>query len=129
MVGYDPEAKCVSSVEAAVAGSASGLVSRVLVSPLDVIKIRFQVPSSWHAWGRGGERACYRAELILSWMNRSPVQPESSKSAHQPSPTVVYRLCKVVGLSCVHRFCLRNLTCVFEWDLVFFIVCSLSLFF
>lgn len=57
MVGYDPEAKCVSSVEAAVAGSASGLVSRVLVSPLDVIKIRFQVPSSWHAWGQGVKEA------------------------------------------------------------------------
>ncbi|KAK0675519.1 TPC protein, partial [Pygoscelis papua] len=43
MVGYDPEAKCVSTVEAAAAGSASGLVTRVLVSPLDVIKIRFQL--------------------------------------------------------------------------------------
>lgn len=38
--------------------------------------------------GTGGERGCYRAELILSWMNRSPVQPESNKSAHQPSPTL-----------------------------------------
>lgn len=44
MVGYDPEAKCVSTVEAAAAGSASGFVTRVLISPLDVIKIRFQVP-------------------------------------------------------------------------------------
>ncbi|XP_035414522.1 mitochondrial thiamine pyrophosphate carrier [Cygnus atratus] len=43
MVGYDPEAKCVSTVEAAAAGSASGFVTRVLVSPLDVIKIRFQL--------------------------------------------------------------------------------------
>ncbi|XP_065503862.1 mitochondrial thiamine pyrophosphate carrier isoform X2 [Caloenas nicobarica] len=43
MVGYDPEAKCVSTVEAAVAGSASGFVTRVLISPLDVIKIRFQL--------------------------------------------------------------------------------------
>lgn len=50
MVGYDPEAKCVSTVEAAAAGSASGFVTRVLVSPLDVIKIRFQVPE-----GTGGE--------------------------------------------------------------------------
>lgn len=51
MVGYDPEAKCVSTVEAAAAGSASGFVTRVLVSPLDVIKIRFQVPG-----GTGGPR-------------------------------------------------------------------------
>uniref|UniRef100_A0A8C5U1H7 Solute carrier family 25 member 19 n=1 Tax=Malurus cyaneus samueli TaxID=2593467 RepID=A0A8C5U1H7_9PASS len=43
MVGYDPEAKCVSTAEAAAAGSASGLVTRVLVSPLDVLKIRFQL--------------------------------------------------------------------------------------
>ncbi|NXL86981.1 TPC protein, partial [Alectura lathami] len=43
MVGYDPEAKCVSTVEAALAGSASGFVTRVLISPLDVIKIRFQL--------------------------------------------------------------------------------------
>ncbi|KFP56270.1 Mitochondrial thiamine pyrophosphate carrier, partial [Cariama cristata] len=43
MVGYDPEATSVSSTEAAIAGSASGLVTRVFISPLDVIKIRFQL--------------------------------------------------------------------------------------
>lgn len=53
MVGYDPEAKCVSTAEAAAAGSASGLVTRVLVSPLDVLKIRFQVPHSRRARGQG----------------------------------------------------------------------------
>lgn len=56
MVGYDPEAKCVSAVEAAAAGSASGLVTRVLVSPLDVLKIRFQVPDSRRARGQGWQR-------------------------------------------------------------------------
>lgn len=54
MVGYDPGARCVSSAEAAAAGSASGLVTRVLVSPLDVLKIRFQVPHSRRARGQGG---------------------------------------------------------------------------
>ena len=48
MVGYDPKAdnRDISNVEVAVAvaGSVSGLVTRVLISPLDVIKIRFQVP-------------------------------------------------------------------------------------
>lgn len=46
MVGYDPKAdgRSISSFEVAVAGSVSGLVTRVMVSPLDVIKIRFQVP-------------------------------------------------------------------------------------
>lgn len=46
MVGYDPKAddRNISNLEVAVAGSVSGLVTRVLISPLDVIKIRFQVP-------------------------------------------------------------------------------------
>ncbi|XP_059764073.1 mitochondrial thiamine pyrophosphate carrier isoform X1 [Balaenoptera ricei] len=45
MVGYDPRAdgRNVSNLEVAVAGSVSGLVTRVLISPLDVIKIRFQL--------------------------------------------------------------------------------------
>lgn len=46
MVGYDPKAdgRNISNFEVAVAGSLSGLVTRALISPLDVIKIRFQVP-------------------------------------------------------------------------------------
>ncbi|XP_060058719.1 mitochondrial thiamine pyrophosphate carrier isoform X2 [Erinaceus europaeus] len=45
MVAYDLKAsgKNISSFEVAVAGSASGLVTRALISPLDVIKIRFQL--------------------------------------------------------------------------------------
>ncbi|KAG5832980.1 hypothetical protein ANANG_G00297020 [Anguilla anguilla] len=45
MVGYDPraESKALSPEEAALAGSASGFVTRAMISPLDVIKIRFQV--------------------------------------------------------------------------------------
>lgn len=45
MVGYDPKAddRNISNLEVAVAGSVSGLVTRVLISPLDVIKIRFQL--------------------------------------------------------------------------------------
>ncbi|XP_010629087.1 mitochondrial thiamine pyrophosphate carrier isoform X4 [Fukomys damarensis] len=45
MVGYDPKAddRNNSKFEVAVAGSVSGLVTRVLISPLDVIKIRFQL--------------------------------------------------------------------------------------
>uniref|UniRef100_A0A673VPW3 Solute carrier family 25 member 19 n=1 Tax=Suricata suricatta TaxID=37032 RepID=A0A673VPW3_SURSU len=45
MVGYDPQAdgRNISSSEAAVAGSVSGLATRVMISPLDVIKIRFQL--------------------------------------------------------------------------------------
>uniref|UniRef100_A0A5F8GBV4 Solute carrier family 25 member 19 n=1 Tax=Monodelphis domestica TaxID=13616 RepID=A0A5F8GBV4_MONDO len=45
MVGYDPKSECRnnSKVEVALAGSAAGLVTRALISPLDVIKIRFQL--------------------------------------------------------------------------------------
>ncbi|XP_054449208.1 mitochondrial thiamine pyrophosphate carrier [Pteronotus mesoamericanus] len=45
MVGYDPKAdgRNISNFEVAVAGSVSGLVTRALISPLDVIKIRFQL--------------------------------------------------------------------------------------
>lgn len=45
MVGYDPRAdgSNISKSEVAVAGSLSGLVTRALISPLDVIKIRFQL--------------------------------------------------------------------------------------
>lgn len=45
MVGYDPRAKgaALSSEEAALAGSAAGMVTRAIISPFDVIKIRFQL--------------------------------------------------------------------------------------
>ncbi|XP_072339047.1 LOW QUALITY PROTEIN: mitochondrial thiamine pyrophosphate carrier [Scyliorhinus torazame] len=47
MVGYDPGTqeggRGLSSSEVAAAGSMSGLLTRVLINPLDVIKIRFQL--------------------------------------------------------------------------------------
>ncbi|XP_019958381.1 mitochondrial thiamine pyrophosphate carrier [Paralichthys olivaceus] len=45
MVGFDPGAPgaALPPEEAALAGSAAGMVTRALISPLDVIKIRFQL--------------------------------------------------------------------------------------
>lgn len=45
MVGYDPTAQrtAPSAEQAALAGSAAGIVTRAIISPFDVLKIRFQV--------------------------------------------------------------------------------------
>ncbi|XP_061472124.1 mitochondrial thiamine pyrophosphate carrier isoform X1 [Rhineura floridana] len=45
MVGYDPDSECssLSTIEIAAAGSASGFVTRSMISPFDVLKIRFQL--------------------------------------------------------------------------------------
>ncbi|KAH0629484.1 hypothetical protein JD844_011574 [Phrynosoma platyrhinos] len=45
MVGYDPDSQCssLSTGEIATAGSASGFVTRAMISPFDVLKIRFQL--------------------------------------------------------------------------------------
>ncbi|KAK6748274.1 hypothetical protein RB195_001106 [Necator americanus] len=46
MVGYNPEpisGKELSSAEYSEAGLASGIATRVIIQPLDVLKIRFQL--------------------------------------------------------------------------------------
>ncbi|XP_026887680.2 mitochondrial thiamine pyrophosphate carrier [Electrophorus electricus] len=58
MVGYDPASRseALTPEEAALAGSAAGMVTRALISPLDVVKIRFQLQieqvSSWKPQGK-----------------------------------------------------------------------------
>ncbi|KFQ68819.1 Mitochondrial thiamine pyrophosphate carrier, partial [Phaethon lepturus] len=84
MVGYDPEAKCVSTVEAAAAGSASGLVTRVLVSPLDVVKIRFQLQieqlssrnpaAKYHGILQAVQRIFQEEGLVAFWKGHVPAQ-------------------------------------------------------
>ena len=52
MVGYDPEIKELSKLEHGAAGATSGVITRMIAQPLDVIKIRFQVdlyrPCTWY---------------------------------------------------------------------------------
>jgi hypothetical protein len=43
MVGYDPEKKHLTDRQILIASVASGFLSRFLLQPVDVIKIRFQV--------------------------------------------------------------------------------------
>ncbi|XP_068770154.1 mitochondrial thiamine pyrophosphate carrier isoform X2 [Struthio camelus] len=84
MVGYDPEAKCVSTLEAAAAGSAAGLVNRVLVSPLDVIKIRFQLQieqlssrnplAKYHGILQAAQRIFREEGLVAFWKGHVPAQ-------------------------------------------------------
>ena len=48
MVGFDPGIKELSKTEHVCAGAVSGVVTRAIAQPLDVIKIRFQVQTSFH---------------------------------------------------------------------------------
>ncbi|XP_061702419.1 mitochondrial thiamine pyrophosphate carrier [Syngnathoides biaculeatus] len=86
MVGYDPRAQGVplSAQDAALAGSAAGMVTRALISPLDVIKIRFQLqieslssarPGGKY-WGLFQAARCIHAEegLAAFWKGHVPAQ-------------------------------------------------------
>jgi hypothetical protein len=43
MVGYDPEKKNLTNSQILIASTTSGFISRFLLQPIDVIKIRLQV--------------------------------------------------------------------------------------
>lgn len=86
MVGYDPGAKGapLSPEEAALAGSAAGMITRALISPFDVIKIRFQLqiervssktPEGKY-WGLFQATRCIHSEEGLSafWKGHIPAQ-------------------------------------------------------
>ncbi|XP_030361573.1 mitochondrial thiamine pyrophosphate carrier isoform X2 [Strigops habroptila] len=84
MVGYDPGARCVSTAEAAAAGSASGFVTRLLISPLDVIKIRFQLQieqlssrnpgAKYHSILQAARRIFREEGLVAFWKGHVPAQ-------------------------------------------------------
>ncbi|XP_019745295.1 mitochondrial thiamine pyrophosphate carrier [Hippocampus comes] len=86
MVGYDPRAQKLPlrAQEAALAGSAAGMVTRAVISPLDVIKIRFQLqiesvssttPGGKY-WGLLQAARCIRTEegLAAFWKGHVPAQ-------------------------------------------------------
>ncbi|XP_023569936.1 mitochondrial thiamine pyrophosphate carrier isoform X2 [Octodon degus] len=86
MVGYDPKAddRNNSKFEVAVAGSVSGLVTRVLISPLDVIKIRFQLQiehlsrsdpnAKYHGILQAGKRILQEEGPAAFWKGHIPAQ-------------------------------------------------------
>ncbi|KAJ7989745.1 hypothetical protein DPEC_G00307710 [Dallia pectoralis] len=86
MVGYDPGSRraAQSPEDAALAGSSAGMVTRALISPFDVIKIRFQLQiervSSQHPegkyWGIFQASRCILTEEGLSafWKGHVPAQ-------------------------------------------------------
>ncbi|XP_041862729.1 mitochondrial thiamine pyrophosphate carrier [Melanotaenia boesemani] len=80
MVGYDPGAKgaAFSPEEAALAGSAAGMVTRALISPFDVIKIRFQLQIEREGKYQGlfqATRCIYAEEGVSAfWKGHIPAQ-------------------------------------------------------
>ncbi|KAM6164120.1 mitochondrial thiamine pyrophosphate carrier [Rhynchocyon petersi] len=86
MVGYDPRTGCrnVSKLEVAVAGSVSGLATRALISPLDVIKIRFQLQierlhrsdprAKYHGILQAGRQILQEEGLAAFWKGHIPAQ-------------------------------------------------------
>ncbi|XP_044038569.1 mitochondrial thiamine pyrophosphate carrier isoform X1 [Siniperca chuatsi] len=86
MVGFDPGAQGagLAPEEAALAGSAAGMVTRALISPFDVLKIRFQLqiervssqrPEGKY-WGLFQASRCIYSEEGLSafWKGHIPAQ-------------------------------------------------------
>ncbi|TRY97331.1 hypothetical protein DNTS_020615 [Danionella cerebrum] len=86
MVGFNPDSPglALSPKEAALAGSAAGTVTRAIISPLDVIKIRFQLQIeqvSWRRrqgkyWGLWQATRCILSEegLRAFWKGHIPAQ-------------------------------------------------------
>lgn len=83
MVGYDNRPEQLSSVDFIVAGAVSGLLTRALCQPFDVLKIRFQLqvepirdlPSSKYHSIVHASRIIYKDEGILGfWKGHIPAQ-------------------------------------------------------
>ncbi|XP_075418324.1 mitochondrial thiamine pyrophosphate carrier [Tenrec ecaudatus] len=86
MVGYDPSTDCkhISKFQVAVSGSLSGFVTRALISPLDLIKIRFQLQierlsrhdpqAKYHGIMQAGRKILQEEGLAAFWKGHIPAQ-------------------------------------------------------
>ncbi|KAL4657944.1 mitochondrial thiamine pyrophosphate carrier [Arapaima gigas] len=86
MVGFDPGSKsgAQSAETAALAGSASGLVTRAMISPLDVVKIRFQLQieklssqtrqGKYWSLGQASHRILSEEGFLAFWKGHIPAQ-------------------------------------------------------
>ncbi|MBN3314177.1 TPC protein, partial [Atractosteus spatula] len=86
MVGYDPEAQgaTLSTEEVMLAGSLAGMVTRALISPLDVVKIRFQLQiekvsarspqGKYHGLWQACQRIRAEEGLRAFWKGHIPAQ-------------------------------------------------------
>ncbi|KAL4687601.1 hypothetical protein H8959_019729 [Pygathrix nigripes] len=86
MVGYDPkpDGRNNTKFQVAVAGSVSGLVTRALISPFDVIKIRFQLQherlsrsdpnAKYHGILQASRQILQEEGLTAFWKGHIPAQ-------------------------------------------------------
>ncbi|XP_078257990.1 mitochondrial thiamine pyrophosphate carrier [Rhinoraja longicauda] len=88
MVGYDPrpqdQGQGLSPTQAAMAGSAAGLLTRVFINPLDVLKIRFQLQierlslqeprAKYHGIAQATSRIFREEGLQAFWKGHVPAQ-------------------------------------------------------
>uniref|UniRef100_UPI00398F08B1 mitochondrial thiamine pyrophosphate carrier isoform X1 n=2 Tax=Pristiophorus japonicus TaxID=55135 RepID=UPI00398F08B1 len=90
MVGYDPRVcegghgPCPSTAQVAAAGSVAGLLTRVLINPLDVLKIRFQLQierlslfeplAKYHGMLQATSRIFREEGLRAFWKGHIPAQ-------------------------------------------------------
>uniref|UniRef100_A0A2K6CPY8 Solute carrier family 25 member 19 n=1 Tax=Macaca nemestrina TaxID=9545 RepID=A0A2K6CPY8_MACNE len=86
MVGYDPkpDGRNNTKLQVAVAGSVSGLVTRALISPFDVIKIRFQLQherlsrrdpnAKYHGIFQASRQILQEEGLTAFWKGHIPAQ-------------------------------------------------------
>ncbi|XP_035035565.1 mitochondrial thiamine pyrophosphate carrier isoform X2 [Hippoglossus stenolepis] len=131
MVGFDPGAKGPAHPpeEAALAGSAAGMVTRAIISPFDVLKIRFQLqiesvssqrPKGKY-WGLFQASRCIHSEEGLSafWKGHVPAQILSicfgAVQVYRNMRHAVSTMCRSEGVLTFYRGLSPTLMAVFPY--------------